>query len=83
VEVTIRCYGGVADAVGERSLARVVEPGSTVGDVVDGLNAEFEGFDPGSHPEDLVYRVNGGRADADTRLGDGDAVVISGVERSE
>ena len=80
VEVTIRCYAGVADAVGERSLARVLEPRSTVEDVVRGLAAEFDAFDPESLSSELVFRVNGGDADRTTRLADGDAVVLS--ERS-
>ncbi|SFG71389.1 hypothetical protein SAMN04488063_2752 [Halopelagius inordinatus] len=83
MEVTIRCYGGVAEAVGEQSLSRVVESPSTVGDVIAGLAAEFEEFDPDAFPDGLVYRVNGGRADAGTGLGDGDAVVISDAVRME
>ena len=80
MEVTIRCYGGVADAVGERSLTRVLEPRSTVDDVVRGLSAEFGAFDLQSLPSELVCRVNGGDADRSTRLADGDAVALS--ERS-
>lgn len=83
MEVTIRCYGNVAEAVGERSLSRVVEPASTVGDVVTGLAAEFDDFEPEASSDGLVYRVNGGRADAETRLGDGDAVVISDAPEAE
>ncbi|SFR67113.1 MoaD/ThiS family protein [Halogeometricum limi] len=80
MEVTIRCYGDVADAVGAASLSRVLEPQSTVGDVVRGLAAEFDAFDPESPSTELVYRVNGGDAERTTRLADGDAVVLS--ERS-
>lgn len=83
MEVTIRCYGGVAEAVGERSLSRVVEPSATVGDVVTGLAAEFDDFEPEAFSDGLVYRVNGGHADRETRLGDGDAVVLSDAPRGE
>ncbi|MFC6823433.1 MoaD/ThiS family protein [Halopelagius fulvigenes] len=83
MEVTIRCYGGVAEAVGERSLSRVLEPSSTVGDVVDGLAAEFDGFEPRTFSDGLTYRVNGGHADRATGLSDGDAVVLSEAPREE
>lgn len=83
MEVTIRCYGGVAEAVGAQSLSRVLEPSSTVGDVVTGLAAEFDDFEPRAFSDGLVYRVNGGHADRETRLSDGDAVVISDTPREE
>lgn len=83
MEVTIRCYGGVAEAVGEQSLSRVVESPSTVRDVITGLAAEFDDFDPEAFPDGLVYRVNGGRADAETELGDGDAVAVSDATGTE
>nr|WP_231751293.1 hypothetical protein [Halogeometricum sp. CBA1124] len=62
MEVTIRCYGDIADAVGEQSLTRVVERRSTVDDVIRGLAAEFDAFDPESVSDDLVCRVNGAGA---------------------
>jgi molybdopterin converting factor small subunit len=77
MEVTIRCYGEVAEAVGEKTLVRVLESRSTVGDVVDGLEAEFDEFAPEDASGGLVYRVNGGHAEWDTRLSDGDAVALS------
>lgn len=77
VEVTIRCYGVVAEAVGERTLVRVLEDESTVGDVVRGLSAEFDAFDADELDSELVYRVNGAAADRATRLSDGDAVALS------
>lgn len=83
MEVTIRCYGGVAETVREQSLSRVVEPSSTVGDVVTGLAAEFDDFELETFSDELIYRVNGGRADWETRLSDGDAVVIADAPRGE
>ena len=77
MEVTIRCYGDIADAVGEQSLTRVVERRSTVDDVIRGLAAEFGAFDPESVSDDLVCRVNGAGADRTTRLSPGDAVVLT------
>jgi molybdopterin converting factor small subunit len=77
MEVTIRCYGEVADAVGESTLVRVLESRSTVGDVVEGLEAEFDEFEPADVSGGLVYRVNGGHAERETHLSDGDAVALS------
>jgi molybdopterin converting factor small subunit len=77
VEVTIRCYGAVEDAVGRGPFARVLEADATAGDVVEGLATEFDSFDPSTLPGHFTYRVNGAAADRNTHLADGDVVVLS------
>lgn len=78
MDVELRCYGAVRDAVGAATLAREFDRGSTVGDAIEALAATASGFDPDDVAGGgLVVLRNGRPADRDDRLADGDVLALS------
>ncbi|WP_101296958.1 MoaD/ThiS family protein [Halegenticoccus soli] len=78
MEIEIRCYGEVRDAVGASSLAREFDE-ATVADALDALDSEFPAFDADALTGGLVVMRNGRHvADPDAAaLSDGDALSLS------
>lgn len=77
MRVKLRCYGEVADAVGETELRWDAAEGATVEDALSHLSDRSPGFDVGSLSGGLVAMVNGRHADRGTPLSDGDALALS------
>jgi len=87
VDVTIRSYGDVRERL-DATVVRSVDPGTTVGELVDALDAEVDGSLVGDHPRAaLLVLRNGTNVDHldgfDTVLADGDVVGLSGSAMPE
>ena len=86
MEIELRFFATVREAVGERTTTRTVDSGATVGDVLAGLEADYPSLD-GTLLEDgdvaggITVLHNGtnvtNRAGSATWLADGDALSIT------
>ncbi|MFC7240052.1 ubiquitin-like small modifier protein 1 [Saliphagus sp. GCM10025317] len=85
MELDLRFFATFREAVGQKDLSRTVEDGATVGDVLAGLEEEYEGLE-GELLEDGAIRpqlsvLKNGRdvvhmAGVDTDLEEGDRVSV-------
>mgnify|MGYP000660493295 CR=1 FL=1 len=78
MEVEVRCYGDVREAVGERAIRLELEPGATTADLLDAM-ASATAYVPFDVPKGRHLAVMRERRhlDAADALADGDVVGIS------
>lgn len=79
MNIELRCYGRVKQALGERRLAVTIDDGSTVGDLLDTLEDTYEEFDRDalSGPAGLIVMRDRRHLADDAELGAGDVVSLS------
>lgn len=79
MEVQVRCYGRVKQALGTRRTTVTLARGSTVGDLIGSLEDAHAEFDPErvSGPSGLIVMRARQHLDDHTALSDGDVVSIS------
>lgn len=73
MEVELRCYGIVRSAVGRKTISWELDPGTTVGELLDELETEFSDITP----SDLVVMQDRSHLPAEHELADGDVLSIS------
>lgn len=83
--VTLRCYGGLREAVGTLELAVELPEDATARDVLavalDEGGSRLPGHVP--DPSSLVWRRDGVGIDPDTPVADGDTVSVTDVTMPE
>lgn len=79
MEIEVRCYGRVKQALGTGRLSIAVDDDHTVGGLLDELEGTFEAFDRDklSGPGGLLIMRSRTHIGEDTSLSDGDVVAIS------
>lgn len=78
MDIVVRCYGNVREAIGLERIELAVDRGATVSDVLEALAAEHVGFDRFAGDETaLVVMRNGVHLDSNAELADGDMLNIS------
>lgn len=79
MDVEIRLYGRVKQALGERRIRMSIDAGATTGELLDRLEATYDGFDRDdlSGPAGLIVMRGRRHLDHETELADGDVVSIS------
>jgi len=78
MEVEVRTYGDIREQIGEKTVRLALDPGATVADLLDELEAAT-GYDPGTLPSGkrMVVRRDRTHLDRDAALADGDSVGVS------
>lgn len=79
MEIEVRCYGRVKQALDTGRLSMTVADGLTVGGLLSELESRFDGFDRDavSGPAGLIVMRSRTHIDEETHLSDGDVVAIS------
>lgn len=79
MNIELRCYGRVKQALGDRRLTITIDEGATVGDLLDSLETTYDTFDREdlSGPAGLIIMRERRHLDDDTELAAGDVVSIS------
>lgn len=79
MDIELRCYGRVKQALGDRRLAVTLEDAATVGDLLDTLEDRYEAFDRDalSGPAGLIVMRDRRHLGVDAELGAGDVVSLS------
>jgi molybdopterin converting factor small subunit len=82
IEVEIRFYAHLRDVVGTKTLVRAVPEDATVGDVIDGLVADYPDleshlFEDGSFRTTAVVRKDRTNVSLDAPVDDGDVVSLT------
>lgn len=79
MEIHVRCYGRVKQALGTRRTTVTLPERSTVGDLLRTLENSYEEFDPDSltGPSGLIVMRAREHVDEETPLSAGDIVAIS------
>ena len=77
MDVVVRCYGNVREAVGVDRVEVMVEAQATVSGALDAV-AEHADLDRLTNQEsDLVVMRDGGHVDGETKLAEGDLLNVS------
>jgi molybdopterin converting factor small subunit len=77
MEISVKCYGEVADAIGAKRLTRQLDGGATVGDLLESIRADHPTFDPDVLSGRLVAMRERHHLDETEVLADGDTVALS------
>jgi molybdopterin converting factor small subunit len=77
MQVDVRCYGEVADAMGTTEFTQQLADGATVGDLLESIRADHPTFDPDALSGRLVAMRERRHLDETETLADGDTVALS------
>jgi molybdopterin converting factor small subunit len=77
MEISVKCYGEVADAMGTKQLTRRLDDGATVGDLLRSIRRDHPAFDPNVLSGRLVAMRARRHLDETEVLEDGDTVALS------
>ena len=79
MDLEVRCYGRIKQAVGERRLALQLDGIQTVGDLIDTLEESYDSFDRDAltGPAGLIIMRDRRHLDESDVVNDGDVISLS------
>lgn len=77
VNVGVKCYGEVVEAMGTEEFSQRLDDGATVGDLLQSIRETHPAFDPDVLSGGLVAMRDGRHVAEETTLDDGDTIALS------